>query len=403
MKSISNQQFQAIFEEAAIGIIISNAQGQIISSNKFANKLFGYENQELIQRNISDLIPQHLREKHQGLQSNYIKEPKSRPMGAGIDLKARKKDGSLFSVEISLSNYQDQDQPFFIAFVSDITKRRQVEMELILKSNEIQKLNEQLEEEVKLRTRDLEHTLAVLEEKTQDLEKLLAQEKELGDLKTRFVSMASHEFRTPLTSILTTANLLEKYQNGEHSEKCHRNLQRIKSSVFHLNEILEEFLAVGKIEEGKLSLHPKNQSIPEFIEYLLVDIQSNPAITNEVSTSIEFLREWTTDFSILSKILINLITNALKFSAKSIQFTIFQKGQNLHFIIKDEGIGISKEDQKHLFDRFFRGTNTSGIQGTGLGLYLVNRYLQMIGGEIRIESALNIGTKVEFFIPKIKE
>lgn len=402
MNQISSQQFEAIFKEAAIGIIISDSNGKIISTNKFAEKLFGYFENELIEKSISDLIPQHLKEKHHHLQNNYIQAPKSRPMGLGTDLKAKRKDGSLFSVEISLSHYSDKDKPYFIAFISDITQRRKVELELILKNNEINKLNEQLEEEVKLRTQDLEKTLKELEFKTQDLEILLTKEKELGDLKTRFVSMASHEFRTPLTAIHTTATILEKIQiQDDLKEKYIRNINRIKSSVFHLNEILEEFLSVGKIEDNKVIVHPSEIILNEFIQDIILDIESNPQFKSNIDINIEYNGIWITDFSILRKILINLITNALKFSQKPVKLHIFEENQELRFIISDNGIGISAEDQKHLFERFFRGNNTSGIQGTGLGLYLVGRYIGIIKGKIHLKSELNIGTQVDFTIPTL--
>ncbi len=402
MNQISSQQFEAIFKEAAIGIIISDSNGQIISANKFAENLFGYPENQLINNFISDLIPQHLKEKHHHLQNNYINAPKSRPMGLGTDLKAKRKDGSLFSVEISLSHYSDNNIPYFIAFVSDITKRRQVELELILKNNEINKLNEQLEEEVKIRTQDLENTLKELESKTHDLEILLANEKELGDLKTRFVSMASHEFRTPLTAIHTTASILEKFQmQDDQKERFTRNIHSIKSSDFHLNENLEEFLSVGKIEDNKVVIHPSEIDINEFIQDIILDIESNPQFKLNIELNLIYGGKWISDFSILRKILINLLTNALKFSQKPVKLQIFKENNILRFIIEDKGIGISPDDQKHLFERFFRGNNTSGIQGTGLGLYLVGRYIGILKGDIQLESELNKGTKVDFKIPPL--
>ena len=213
----SSFQFEAIFNEAAIGILVTNSSFEILISNYFADRLFGFEHDELIGKNISVLIPNHLKDRHHNHLSHLNSSAISRPMGIGLDLKAKRKDESLFPIEISLSHFKENEQMFYIAFVSDVTLKRQVEMELILKNQEINQLNETLEEDVKIRTQALQNTLEKIENNTHELEISLQKEIELGDLKTRFVSMASHEFRTPLTAILSSATLIEKYQKEKYS------------------------------------------------------------------------------------------------------------------------------------------------------------------------------------------
>ena len=391
-------EFQAIFQEAAIGIIVTNSRFEILLSNKFADQLFGYEEDELLGENISLLIPNHLKDRHHGHLENLGHEkPISRPMGIGLDLKAKRKDGSLFPIEISLSHFKASDSMHYIAFVSDVTLKRKVEMELILKNQQINQLNETLEQEVAARTQALQNTLDKLEVNAKELAQSLEKEKVLGDLKTRFVSMASHEFRTPLTSILGSATLIEKYSKAEDQPKRELHINRIKSSVSHLTEILEEFLSVGKLEDGKLEIHPADFSMREFIEDILTDFSTyNQPIRFELAEDFTCFQ----DASILRKVIFNGLSNALKFSQKEVLLQVKRNDSNVELCIIDQGIGISAEDQKHLFERFFRGGNATVIQGTGLGLHLVERYMRLLGGKVEISSELNKGTELRLQFPQ---
>jgi PAS domain S-box-containing protein len=390
-------EFEAIFQEAAIGIIVTNSHFEILLSNKFADHLFGYAVDELLGENISLLIPNHLKDRHHGHLENLGHEkPISRPMGVGLDLKAKRKDGSLFPIEISLSHFKAGQSMHYIAFVSDVTLKRKVEMELIVKNQQINQLNETLEQEVVARTQALQNTLDKLETNTKELEQSLEKEKVLGDLKTRFVSMASHEFRTPLTSILGSATLIEKYAKAEDQLKREQHINRIKSSVSHLTEILEEFLSVGKLEDDKLEIHPSEFSIRAFINDILSDFS-----TYDQVISLELTEDFTCfqDASILRKVIFNGLSNALKFSQKEVVLRVNRNDTYAELCIIDQGIGISEEDQKHLFERFFRGGNATVIQGTGLGLHLVDRYMRLLGGKVEISSELNKGTKLCLQLP----
>jgi len=279
----------------------------------------------------------------------------------------------------------------YIAFVSDVTLKRKVEMELILKNQQINQLNETLEQEVEARTQALQNTLNKLEVNAKELEISLEKEKVLGDLKTRFVSMASHEFRTPLTSILGSATLIEKYTKEEDQPKREQHINRIKSSVSHLTEILEEFLSVGKLEDGKLEIHPIEFSIQVFIQDILTDFTTyTQPIRLELAEDFRCFQ----DASILRKVIFNGLSNALKFSQKEVVLRVLRRDEFVEMCIIDQGIGISEEDQKHLFERFFRGGNATVIQGTGLGLHLVDRYMRLLGGNVQIKSELNVGTEL---------
>lgn len=396
------KHFESIFHEAAIGIIVTNASFDMILSNEYAHRLFGYSGEELMGQNISILIPNHLKGKHEGHLNKINHSPVSRPMGLGLDLKAKRKDESLFPIEISLSHFKSGEQMYYIAFVSDVTLKRKVEMELILRNQEINQLNESLEAEVESRTHALQNTLAKLELQTQELAQSLQKEIELGDLKTRFVSMASHEFRTPLTSILSSASLIEKYSQLEDQPKRSQHIQRIKSSVAHLTEILEEFLSVGKLEAGKVEVRPDIFNVTEFLSDLVSDLDGMRRPGQQIIvTHSDLISDFVSDTSMFRKVLLNGLSNALKFSQKDVFLKASMLEQQLCMEIIDQGIGISEADQKHLFERFFRGGNANIIPGTGLGLHVMDRYMRLLGGELKLHSELGLGTKLTITLPRL--
>jgi signal transduction histidine kinase len=237
-------------------------------------------------------------------------------------------------------------------------------------------------------------TLKNLEQKKKELEVALNKEKELGELKSRFVSMASHEFRTPLTAILSAASLIEKYNKTEDQPKRERHTQRIMNAVGNLTDILEEFLSVGKLEEGKIEAKMDTFDITQLIQESITSL--NPMIKNNQQFDYHHIGDNNVylDKSLFRKIVLNLGSNAVKFSNDNsvIKITTEKLKNMLILRVSDQGIGISDEDQKHLFDRFFRGANAINIQGTGLGLHIVARYAELLNGKLIVESQLNLGT-----------
>jgi PAS domain S-box-containing protein len=387
-------RFEALFMHAAIGIIMVNREGKIVLSNHFADALFGYPRGELMGCQLDILIPQNVKESHKKTFNNYTHKPQERAMGVGLDLYGKRKDDSLFSIEISLSHFKSGETPYYISFINDTTFKKKAETDLLNKNHEIKKLNDSLEKEVINRTNALVETLKSLERSKLELEIALSKEKELGELKSRFVSMASHEFRTPLTAIQSAASLIEKYKKDDEQDKRERHTQRIKAAVGNLTDILEEFLSVGKLEEGKIEAKLSTFELPNLVQECIIDLTS---ITKKGQTfDYQHLGNTTIclDKSLLRKIIINLCSNALKFSPENATIRLFTDNQDNTFILKisDMGIGISTEDQKHLFERFFRGANVTNIQGTGLGLHIVARYAELLSGKVSVESELNVGT-----------
>jgi PAS domain S-box-containing protein len=237
----------------------------------------------------------------------------------------------------------------------------------------------------------------------QDMESALDKEKQLNELKSRFVSMASHEFRTPLSTILTSVTLIEKYQKVSEEEKRKKHIYRIKSSVNNLTGILNDFLSLDKLEEGKIQVSKQLQSISEIGKELTEEMQAVAKLNQKINYVHESsLDEFYIDKQILRNVLINLLSNAIKYSDEgtTIDFISSIENGNLKFTIRDYGMGIPESDQQHLFDRFFRASNAINIQGTGLGLNIIKKYLDMMDGEIHFESKENVGTSFYITIKK---
>jgi PAS domain S-box-containing protein len=401
-----HQKFEALFQNASLGILVINQNGDIILANNFLVSLFNYQDpNDLIGKKVEVLIPSRFHRHHVHDRDSYAKHPSSRPMGIGRDLFGVKHTGEEFPVEVSLSGYNTAEGRFSIAFISDISKRKEIEeavyqqqQELAEINKTIERLNQELESKVVVRTEQLQATMEQLEASKDELTKALSKEKELGDLKSRFVSMASHEFRTPLSTILSSASLLAKYTLTEEQEKRDKHIQRIKSSVNNLTDILNEFLSLGKIEDGKVVANHIEFNIKEFVTSLCNEINGILKKGQKLVYQHTGATTIVLDPALLKNILINLLSNAIKFSGENAAINIKTSltGNKFQLMVVDQGIGISNEDQKHLFERFFRGNNVTNIQGTGLGLHIVGKYIELLNGSITVESELEKGT--EFLI-----
>jgi PAS domain S-box-containing protein len=533
---LNSKAFQELFNFASIGILITNSSGEIQMANKFIEHQFGYTEAELLGLRVETLIPPRFKERHVHHREHYSADPHSRPMGLGMELAGLKKSGVEFPVEVSLGHYKIDDEAFALAFINDITQRKETEQA-------IKQLNAHLEERVKEGTQSLaltveqlsaqiketerkdtelervntflnniwnhagaiiivcdkngviqffnaaaekslgysadevvgKHTLALfqapdeLESKALELseqlgktirpdfevlatlaeinqsndlewhyvrkngtsffvsldltplrdgpnhissylgiaidisEKKIAEselrmalekEKELNELKSRFVSMASHEFRTPLSAVLSSAYLLSRYTSAEDQAQRDKHIQRIVSSVSSLTEILNDFLSVGKIEEGNIlpiyshyDVKKQMQDAMQAVQHLLKGQQISYTHTGNNTVHL--------DASMMRHIVTNLLSNAIKFSPEGSVIELATKKEEDKFMlsVKDCGIGIPREDQENLFKRFFRSSNVTNIQGTGLGLHIVNKYTELMDGSISFVSELGKGTQ----------
>lgn len=265
------------------------------------------------------------------------------------------------------------------------------------KEKELQKLNNELEEKVKQRT-------AELYEANKELTKALEKEREINELKSRIVLNVSHGFKTPLTSILSSAQLLQIYAEKEHpfKQKITKHAFKIENSVRALNNLLTSVLFFGKSDENKLEFKPKKIFSGAFVKELLdtvnAGIENNVVIKSEIG---ELPKTITSDPELLYQVFENLLSNAVKYSkdGKQVDFKMNFEKNSLKAIISDKGIGIPKTEQSKLFDRFFRAENVGIVEGSGLGLSIVKKCLEVLEGDITFESEVNKGTIFHVTIP----
>ena len=409
-------RLQAIIETAIDGIITIDETGSIETVNPAAARLFGYEPEELPGKNIRVLMPNPFRHQHDSYISRYMNTGEARIIGIGREVSGMRKDGSTFPLRLAVSEVLLENKRIFTGIIHDLSHVKEAE-------KKIQKLNEELEEKVIERTEELASVVnkllntnkklqyeiaerksaeSALRESTKEIQKSLEKEKELSELKSRFVSMASHEFRTPLSTILSSISLLSRYTESNQQDKREKHINRIKSAVRNLNGILNDFLSLSKLEEGKIENQPFEFDIqelcPEVIDEIQGMLKDNQTIIHE-GLGKPVLVKW--DKRLVKNILFNLLSNAIKYSdeGKVIYLKERLKDDYLLIDIIDQGIGIPEADQPHLFTRFFRAANSMNIQGTGLGLNIVKRYIDLVGGSITFESQLNEGTTFTVCLP----
>lgn len=368
--------FELLFTTAAEGLVVVDAAGIILMHNPRLNSLFGYEAGELVGAKVEVLLPDAVRARHADHREAYNKKPVQRSMGIGMDLRGKRKDGTNFPVEVSLNHFEVDGVRYVMGLVTDISLRRTAQ-------DELERTNQELEDRVAQRT-------AELREAEHNLREALETEKELHALKSRFVAMASHEFRTPLSTIMSSVDLIGRYTEATKDEKVDKHVGRVKGKVREMTAMLNEFLSLERIDQGQVVCTPIDLDIVhlciEMIEELRTLAKPGQAIDYDHEGT---ERNVTLDRQMLSNVISNLVTNALKYSpeGKQVKLRTALVGGKLTITVRDEGMGIPSEDQQHLFERFFRGSNATTIQGTGLGLNIVKRYLEIMNGSIRFESS----------------
>lgn len=378
----------AIIENAIDGIITIDDKGIIENINPAALTLFGYTREEIIDKNVSVLMPEPDKKNHDTYLSKYNETGKRNIIGIGREVYGQRKDGSTFPFRLGVSEVKFSDRKIFTGFIHDLSRQKDDEIR-------IKSYTEELEIKIKERTRDLVKLINELESAKEHVSALFEKEKELNQLKTRFVSMASHEFRTPLSSIQLSASLIDKYTIKNDVASVEKHTSKIKNSINNLTTILNDFLSLEKLEAGKVEANASEFSIIAFAEEIAEEMQ----LISKQNQLIVYEHTGTTaqvylDQNLLKNCIINLISNAIKYSGENtmIQFNSIINNRQLVVEVKDNGIGIPKLEQNNLFEPFFRAHNTGDIPGTGLGLNIVKRYVGLMNGTVSCESAQNIGT-----------
>jgi two-component system sensor kinase FixL len=410
----------SILDTAIDGIVIIDQKGTIQIANKAVLKMFGYVEEDIIGKNVKILMPSPDRDKHDQYLHNYNTTRVPQIIGTGREVLARKSDGSTFHIRLAISEVVLDDFVFFTGILHDLTLQKRAEEELLTFTLE-------LETKVKQRTEELSDVInkllklnkefkveiaerieieATLKRKEEELKLLLDKEKEINQMKSRFVSMASHEFRTPLATVLSSASLIEKYTEGHQQENRSRHVKKIRNAVNNLTNILNDFLSLGKLEEGSIAPKPEpfeiNAFVNDLVEEISVLLKPGQSIDLTIDDQLSLLYS---DPRFLYNSIVNILSNASKYSDenKTIKFSVVDQGKEVVFIIKDQGMGIPEKEQVHLFNRFFRAQNAINVQGTGLGLHIVRRYMDLLNGRITYESELDNGSTFRLHIPKIEQ
>lgn len=502
LSDLSEVLFQSIVE----GLIVANRAGKILIANEAAHKLFAYPNNQLIGRKVEDLIPSSIRAKHKQHRENYNQKPSQRTMGAGLNLVGLRKDNSTFPIEISLNHFTHNNEALVVALISDISRRKRTEDELLELKNELerkvlertkalkesQKLYQEIaknfpngavsvvDKELKILFIDgkdislqgldpdmlkgeyclssfsepkqkeyhhklmscfnhqnvsfevdynnthylvnavpiydshqeisslllATHNISKLKKAEADMKASMQKEIELSEMKSRFVSMASHEFRTPLTSVLNSASLLSKYTHIPNSaEKQEKHIEKIKNAVKHLTSILNDFLSIDKLSTGKIELNYQTINLPEYTQEIVRDVQDFAKKGQQINYVHTGDTNVVIDQQVLKILYYNMLSNAVKYSEENqpIKLSTALDNDELKIIIADEGRGIPEDEHNQVFSRFFRATNVSNIQGTGLGLNIVQKYVELSGGTIKFESEYEKGTIFTITLPTNKK
>ena len=385
----------AIIQNAIDGIITIDENGVVELINPAACLLFDYDSDEVIGNNISMLMPQPDKDVHDDYIFRHQQTGKANIIGIGREVIGLRKDGTVFPFRLGLSEVQFAGRKIYTGFIHDLSKEKEAERRL-------KEYASHLEELVEERTMSLKATVKALENAKEDLSLSLDKEKELGQLKSRFVSMASHEFRTPLTSVKLSASLIEKYAEPLASPNVSKHVNKIKQAVSNLTVILNDFLSLEKLEAGKEEVTNNDFDLVKFSEEIAEEMQ----VMAKQNQNIIYQHTGTKstvnlDEKLLKNCINNLITNAIKYSGENtfIDFTTEIDDKHCIITVKDNGIGIPEADQKHLFEAFFRAHNTGTIPGTGLGLNIVTRYAGLMNGKVDFKSVINQGTLFTISFP----
>ncbi|WP_235932892.1 sensor histidine kinase [Flagellimonas sediminis] len=487
---------KVISEVISEGVVIVDESQEIVSANSAANRMFGYQEENLVGRPLDVLILEGLRQRHRHEVRDFIEEGKARTMGPGLELFGVQQNGQRFPLEISLNPFSLGNKKYVMAIVVDITERKKAEQTIdywfqifdeslneiyvfdaetfvFINVNRGAQLNlgYHLEELNRLSVLDIKPKLSMevmkrlvapliggkrekvnfetvhkrkdgslypvevhlqlsaigkrkvcvaivlditerktytqqlentVEERTQQLREALTAEKKLNELKTKFLSLVSHEFKTPLTSILTSTSLLSKYTETDQQDKRDKHINTIKSKVRHLDSILTDFLSIERLDTGKVNYNITNFPLSKLVNEVIYDSNTLLKEGQRIRYPMD-IEGITIDFDekIMALSLSNLVHNAIKYSPEDteIELKATKIGAALQIAITDQGLGIPKKEQPFIFDRYFRASNVLTVQGTGIGLNIVRQHMHNLGANITFTSELGKGSTFTLHIP----
>jgi PAS domain S-box-containing protein len=373
--SDAERRLGELLESAPDAILEFDNEGRIVLLNRMAEQLFGYTREELLGQTVEALVPEAVRHAHKRHRSQYLNQPLTRPMGSGLKLEARRKDGSHFPVEISLSPVKSGTGFRVTAIIRDITERRQME-------DQLSAVQEKYIHELELRNREAEQA---------------------NKLKTEFLSNMSHELRSPLHTVIGFADLLAQETEGPLSEKQKRFLSHIQNDSRHLLDIINDLLDLSKIEAGRLELRHEAFDIVPVMEDALSSVRPRATAKSvEIRTDISVSVAVVADRLRFKQILHNLLSNAVKFTPDvgKVRVEAAPRDRFAEISVTDTGIGIPEDQHRAVFDKFYQVRSaTKDSEGTGLGLAITKGLVEQHGGRIWLKSAPGNGSRFTFTIP----
>jgi PAS domain S-box-containing protein len=365
----SESRTRSIIEYAHDAVLTMDLTGIIMEANQQASELFGYEDQELVGMSFISLLTAENHPRFEELIRNFSANSSIVSNGFNLEVQTIAKSGKQSIMELGITEVRIRGDAFVSVFARDVTTRKRAEYEL---------------------------------------KQALNREAELNNLKTRFINMASHEFRTPLTSIQSCADLLSmvlSFDEAKQKQKLETYVNRITNEVSRLTSLMNDILVIGRIESGKVQFNPEPTNLETFVRQFQSEISGLgfPGRNFKVlvsGTPVEF----SADRQLLNHIMVNLISNAFKYSttAKEPEVEIHYQSEKITLSVRDYGIGIPDAEKKNIFQSFFRASNVENIQGTGLGLVIVKQFVDAHGGTISLDSKENDGTRVSIEF-KIKD
>ena len=408
MFQLNSNIFEKLFDSIPEAVLIVNDKQQLVSLNIGSEKLFGYKKNEIINKPFCILTPKKFHSFHSDFFETYINSSNNDDFKT-YNLLGLTKNEKTFIAEIKLNKFKVENTTYIIGLVSEISERKKSEKKITM-------LNTQLEGIVKKRTAELSKSIDKLKVLNKNLEteikkriegeikikNALKKEKELNELKTKFLSMVSHEFKTPLSGILTSNMLLSKYKLNNQQDKRDKHISIIANKVHYLNNILNDFLSLERLNSNKVTYKFSTFNLSKIINEVVYNANmllkrgQKINIPNNIDEFILYQDEM-----FLELALTNLINNAVKYSPQNsdIDIEVKTNDKSLEFKIIDHGIGIPEKDHKFIFNRYFRAENALNSQGTGIGLNIVKSHLENLGGSIQFSSKENEGSTFTFELP----
>lgn len=393
----SERRFRTLFSEnLAPMILVDPETHQIVDANKAAENFYGWRIDQLKEKRINDINTLS--------DEDILAEMKNAVSQKRIhfQFKHRTALGEIRDVEVYSSAIMIGDKKILHSIIHDITEKKRIE-------NELTMYQENLETLVKQRTKELDRANKKLEENLDkrkilesQLEEALSKEKEINELKTRFIATVSHEFRTPLAALYSTTQMIERYSHKWSPEKIKEHHQQIENTIRYLTQLLDDVLTVSRADREIVKHEPEFLKIKELIDSFINEAKSNDNDNHDIVLNLDTcVSTLEIDPKLLRHSVVNLLLNAIKYSPPNSQvlLDVITKDNTLEITVSDEGIGIPEDEIDQIFDAFYRTNNSIGIKGTGLGLNIVKRSVEIMGGTISVKSEVNKGTTFILKIP----